>query len=546
MITDRVRVTVIEANSNIVLTRDLMMIEPQVMGRLSGPSVIRFAIPHGEALNSSYGITWKAWGQWIIVEMEIDYERRIVGCCITRDCKINPENGNMEIEAIGFSDYAKGIPWLENWNDIAVDPFEIVQRIWSHLQSTSNAQLGVEVLPASSGTLMLPGYGFDGVILVFEFFALFIRAVDFVDCGDYIEGLSRDIPFDYMEEAEWNEDRTEVNKVLRLAYPSRGVQQPYLEFRVGENVIQAELAEEKEVEWVSDVIIRGWFPGKVYSSRLGNSDLTRFRRTIMEEDAKINSTERAAAWAKRKLQRRTVPKYWKKVIIDPDHSNAPFGTWELGDSVLVRGEYPWLGEISEWHRIMAWTYDEASRSMELELKVEGAFNYDPIEYDPDPGDNPTEDTNRLSNGYFDRNLGGWNALQGSWIRVASMGFDTEGYVRIDCDDGGERLMSHKVNVTPGEDLSVRCAVRWQDLETTGSGTAFVLRVFTYLAGGLIGTVDIDTVEDPSTNSTGWTVLQDTFWTVPGGIDQIAVQLTVESYVEDGVAFWDDVRVDPVT
>lgn len=539
MITDKLRFTIIEMNTNEILCRDLVVKEPQVTAQLSAPSMVNFKVPRGEQYGSSYAINWKSWGQWVVVEMEIDYVRKIVACAITRDCKVDPESGDMVVEAVGFSDYPRGIPWLENWNDIAVDPFEIVQRIWNHLQSFPNANLGVDVYPASSGTQMLPGYGYDGSILIFDFFALFIRAIDFVDSGDYITGLSRDIPFDYFEEAEWNSDRTQVIRKLRLAYPSGGVRQEHLAFKLGDNVIQAELAEEKDIEWVSDVNIRGWFPGKVYSSRLSNADMTRARRTILEEDAKIDSTERAAAWAKRKLQRRNVPKYWQTAILEPNHSHAPFGKYELGDSLYVEGDYPWIGEIAEWHRFLGWSYDEAKGMMQIKLKVEGAFNYDPIEYNENPGE--IEDRNLLSNGYFDKNLSGWTARRGTWLRFASMGYETDGCVRIDCDDVGERFESHKISVSQGDTFNFFGAVQYQNITTSGSGAGFALKILYYLDGALVGAHYAAAISNPSGNHT-WIPMSQSGWVVPAGVNQIAVELTVEPIVTGGYALWDDIKV----
>ena len=549
MITDRLRFTVMEMNTNKILTRDLIVMEPQVMSALSGPSQVNFKIPQAEQFSSSWGIEWKCWGQWIIVELEIDNVRQIIACTITHDVKVDPGSGALTIESIGFSDYPRGLPWLENWNDIAVDPFEVVERIWNHVQSYPNAQLNVEVHPVDSGTQMLPGYGFDGSILNFDFFALFIRAVDFTDCGEFINGLSRDIPFDFIEYAEWNPQRTEVTRELRLSYPKRGIQRTEHSFRMGENVLSAELADEKDIEWCDDVIIRGWFPGKVYDARVSNFDMTRARRTVIEEDAKINSTERAVAWAHRKLQRRITPHYWSKVVIDPNHPHGPFGGWELGDSIWIKGDYPWIGTVEQWHRIMAWSYDEASGKMELSCKVEGAFNYDPIVYDPNILDNPTEDPNLLYNGYFDKNLAGWSALFGQWIRVISDGYTEPGCVRIDCDDHGEAFLSQKIGILGGQRFRVEGMVRWEQFENTDPlAKSIILQAVTYYQGEYRDTIDIDFLTGAETDGDhAWFKLFMQEWTAPDlgqpeTIDQVALQLTVTDNVIDGVAWWDDIRI----
>lgn len=549
MIVDRMRFTVIEVNTNKILSSDLVVKDPTLTLNLSSPAKIGFSIDQGQRYASSYGIDWKNWGQWIIPELETDQFGKItLGALLVSDNKIDPDTGDLQIDAVGFLGYLKGIPWLENYNPIAVDPAEIIQRIFAHVQSFPNANLGIDVQPSSTGTQMLPGYGFDGSILSFDFFAIFIRAVDFIDCGDYVYSLARDLPLDLFEEVSWNSDRTEVTKTVRIAYPLGGLQQDNLSFRLGENVINVERAEEMDIEPVSDVIIRGWLPGKVYSSQLSNADMTRARRVVMEEDANINSTERSAAWAHRKLTRRNIPRYFSKITIDPNHPNAPFGSWGLGDSIFVEADdFPWTGDIAEWHRITSITIKNDEPLIELGLKVEGAFNYDPIEYDPDYDANPTLDLNLLSNGYFTKSLAGWYRVKGSWIRVATAGYTGEGCVRIDCDDNGEELKSEKVFVIHGETLYIQAVVRFQDITVTGTPPwTFAIGLRHYKDGGEKGSLEIiDTYFHTGTG--GYTILSGT-WSVPDittlDMNEISLSLLVNDNVTGGVAFWDDARILP--
>lgn len=550
MIIDRMRFTVIEVNTNRILSTDLVVKEPVFTSNLSAPAKLAFSIDQGQRYSSSYGIEWKNWGQWIIPEIETDQFGKIVlGALLVSDNKLDPESGDLQIDAVGFLGYPKGIPWLENYNPIAVDPAEVIQKILAHVQSFPNANLGIDVLPASTGTQMLPGYGFDGSILSFDFFAIFIRAVDFIDCGDYLFSLARDLPLDLFEKVAWNNNRTEVTKTIQIAYPLGGLQQDNLAFRLGENVINAERAEEMDIEPVSDVIIRSWLPGKVYSSQLSNADLTRARRVVMEEDASINSTERSEAWAQRKLTRRNIPKYFSKITIDPNHPNAPFGSWGIGDSIYVEAQdFPWTGDIAEWHRIISITIKQDEPFMELGLKVEGAFNYDPIYYDPNYDSNPVADKNLLSNGYFTNNLAGWYRTKGAWIRVATAGYTNPGCVRIDCDDNGEELKSEKIFVIPGETFTIQAAVRYQDITDSGSPPwTFAIGLDHYKDGGEVGVMElIDTYYHTGTG--GYTILSGT-WSVPpiGTLDmnEISVSLLVNDGVTGGLAFWDDVRILPV-
>ncbi|AZS12573.1 minor tail protein [Mycobacterium phage DrLupo] len=546
MITDRLRWTVIEANTNRILTRDLNVVEPEVMIGLSEPSHMAFKLPPTEQYRSSAGIDWKTNGQLVVCEIEIDYERRVFGIGITQAPKIDPASGTMQVELLGPMGYPKGEPWLENFNPIAVDPAEVFQRVWAYLQSFSNAQLGIEVTPASTGTQMLPGYGYDGSILSFDFFAMFIRAVDLPDAGDVLMGLARDIPLDMFERAWWNEDRTELTRKIEIAYPYGGLHQDHLAFRSGENIVQAELAEEMDIEPVSDIIIRSWLPGKMMSARLSNADPTRYRKTAIEEDAKIDSTERAMAWAKRKLQRRNIPLSFSKITVIPDHPHAPFGTYDVGDSIFVEYyDYPWKGDIQQWHRITSITYDQDAGIVELGLKVEGAFNYDPIEYNPDWEEEPHVDPNRLFNGYFDTNLSGWKSNGGQWFRVGNITFDTEiqpnaGSVRVDLDDNGARFRSSRAHVVPGETLSLMAAVRWQEVEiNTG---AFRLMAHTSYNGTAVGSFVVDEYVNPS--GTHAFELLTSNWTVPEGVNEVALEFIATPEVQGGMSWWTYARVIP--
>lgn len=547
MIIDRMRFTVIEVNTNTILATDLVVKEPILTLNLSSPAKLGFSIDQGQQYASAFGIEWKNWGQWIIPEIETDQFGKIVlGALLVSDNKIDPQSGDLQLDCIGFLGYPKGIPWLENFNPIAVDPSEVIQRIFAHVQSFPNANLGIDVLPTSTGTQMLPGYGFDGSILSFDFFAIFIRAVDFIDCGDYLFSLARDLPLDLFEKVSWNSDRTEVTKTVQIAYPLGGLQQDNLAFRLGENVINVERAEEMDIEPVSDIIIRSWVPGKVYSSQLSNADTTRARRVAMEEDANINSTERSAAWAHRKLTRRNIPKYFSKITIDPNHPNAPFGSWGLGDSILVEAQnFPWTGDISEWHRITSITIKQDEPLIELGLKVEGAFNYDPIEYDPDYDAKPTVDSNLLSNGYFTRSLAGWYKKKGSWIRVGTAGYTSDGCVRIDCDDDGEELQSEKVFVLHGETFDIQAAVRFQDITVSGTPPwTLAIQLRAYKDGGQVGLTE--TLDSYFHTGTGGYQLLTATWAVPlTDINEISISLVVNDNVTGGIAFWNNVRIVPV-
>ena len=374
------KIVVEEAVTGRLLTRDLEINgPPEVIRTLSGPSTIKFAVSPGVA--TSFGISFKAYGQIVHAEIRrADGTRWIVASGIVQSVEISGDTGEATINAQGFSNYPDKIPWLDNWNPIVVDPFEVIHRIWSHIQSYPQGNLGVSVYPASSNTLLLPGFYYDGSKFNLDFFAYFVRAEDYRDCLQEITSLCRDVPIDYYEESTWNTRQTAVDKKIRLAYPRGGIRQNALLFRERENVLSMSPAGEMDMDYVSDVIVRGWFPGKLYNSQLSNADPDRFRRVVKEEDALLNSKERAEVWARRKLARRQVPRHWSSITVDMFHPNAPFGTYDVGDDILISGEFPMMGRKSEWHRILTMQVDDTAESVMMTTKHVNAFNYDPITF----------------------------------------------------------------------------------------------------------------------------------------------------------------------
>lgn len=390
---DRFHFVVEDIHGNI-LTRDLVPQNVKIVRMLSGPCQIEFDIhpkdPSVQMPNADGPIQFKTWGHMIhAVKTGLDGKEMVWASGIVQPSQVNPQTGVLSLKAEGFSNYPKGIPWLVNWNPIAVDPFEIVERIWNHVQTYPSIQnepgqgnLNVTVYPTSSGTQMLPGFSFNNEQFIQDFFAIFIRESDRNDCGDYINKLARDIPFDYFEESAWNPNKTAIVKKIRLGYPYGGVEQSELAFRMGENISSATPKVESEIEWVSDITMKGYFPGKEYSFTLANADPDRLRRVKDENDLRIDSNERAAAWAHRLLTRRQIPYYFESVTIDPYHPNAPFGSFDVGDMIRVQGPVPWHGNMDQVHKVIMIAWDETKNIMELKLLAEGAFSYDPIEYLP--------------------------------------------------------------------------------------------------------------------------------------------------------------------
>jgi hypothetical protein len=382
----------VEDNTGTIITKDLVVTEEQVVRVLSGPSQIQFKVspfePTVQMPDGSGPIQFKPWGHIVhAVKEDLNGNEIIWASGIVQPSDVDQNTSVMTLKAEGFSKYPKGLPWLVNFNPFAIDPAQIILKIWQHIQSFPNGNLNVSVYPATTGTEMLPGFSMQNDEFVQNFFAIFIRESDRNDCGDYIDKICRDIPIEFKEESVFNSSTNKVDKFIHLSYPKIGTYQNGCIFRLGENVRSQTKKVESEINWLSDITIKGYFPGVEYDAQVSNPDPARFRRVMDEQDLHIDSNERAAAWAHKLLTRRQIPKYYDELIVDPYHYSAPFTAYDVGDFVRVQGIDSWTGPIDFSHKIMMIAFDGTKQAVQLKLMAEGAFNYDPIEY-VQPGATP--------------------------------------------------------------------------------------------------------------------------------------------------------------
>ncbi|WP_052336150.1 hypothetical protein [Mycobacterium canetti] len=467
---DRFRIAVQETRGDKqILQPDLTVSNLRIQRILSGPCMIECDVDFRDPTAS--GIYFKPWEHYIHVEKVVQGKRKIWATGIVQPSDVDERSGILHLRAKGFACYPKSLPWLEDLNWLANDAFTPVVEIWRHLQQDySNGDLGVTVFPQTSGVIQLPGYAFDGNLLNLNFFATFVRQTDRLDCGDYIDALAKVIPFDYVERSQWNSSRTDVIKRIQLGYPRLGVVHEHLAFVINENVLSAKPHTETEIDWVSDIGVAGWFPGLELSSELANADPDRLRRYLFEEDVFIDTNERAAAWGHRRLARRQTPPYWEEITIIPDHPNAPFGTFDVGDTIPVSGFMPWEGEITQLHKIMAITVDEAKNEYKLTLKAEGAFNYDPIFF-------PSGVSNIVSNSGFDNNLNGWTPSGPGWTHDSGQGGNRLGSATITADGADHEIITQAFGVNPFQIFPLAVKVKCSGVVSQGDAVQLVAQFY---------------------------------------------------------------------
>jgi hypothetical protein len=278
--------------------------------------------------------------------------------------------------------------------------------------------------------------------------------------------------------------------------------------------------------------------GTVYftgnSFELANADPNRLRRYLNESDADIDSNERAAAWAHRLLARRQTPAYWETITVDMHHPNAPFGTFDVGDTITVSGPMPWVGEISQDHKIIAISVDDTKNVCQLTLKADGAFNYDPIFF-------PDGSTNIIDNGGFDHNLAGWTASGDGWTHDASQGVTALGSVTIQADGTDHDLLTQAYGVSDFQIFPLQVSAKCSGAVSTAAGA--VQLVAQFYDDDLTPTeaVAIASVTNRKGN-VPWQALKGNVLT-PTGSTKVALRLHVGAAMTAGQVWFDDAELD---
>lgn len=338
----------------------------KVTYRLSGPTVITGRL--GPEIPHLSLDAYDGWATWLHVEEE----GLIRASGILLPASLDAETLSLECE--GPSGYPHGIPYLGEFSKIGVDPLDVVRLIWDHLQSYPDGKLGVQVdATKSSVRLGTPKDDKDP-----ESGPYTLNWWDTTDCGDEINDLAKQTPFDYAEHVQWNPGKTGVEHRIRLGYPRLGRRRHDLRFAQGENITSIVPLVELGDFYASAVVVTGAGEGRaMVRGTASRREGPRLRRVAVLSDQSVKTTARAKKLAADELRRRAARVSFQKITINAQHPNARLGTFELGDDILVTAVFPYVGQAAIWHRITAYTWSRDSDEVELELAPSESFNYGP-------------------------------------------------------------------------------------------------------------------------------------------------------------------------
>jgi hypothetical protein len=274
------------------------------------------------------------WGTLIFAEA--DGEIRWGGIVLT-----SALNGEAwQIEAAQMATYPRGMAFDGNYSKVGADPAKVIADLWAHLQSKPDGDLGVAVTgstPRRIGTAAEP-YTLDWW--------------EAPDVGGEIDTLAAESNLDFTEHHRWSGD--EIASTVEVHYPRAGTRRTDLAFIQGDNVIEVVTPTFDGDDYANTVIGLGAGEGKGSVHRTTAVRDGRLRRTAVYTAKDVKDSARMDSFIRAELARRTTLLAIDSVTVT-NHANAPIGSWALGDDVLIEAVVPWVGDVSVWCRVVAWS-----------------------------------------------------------------------------------------------------------------------------------------------------------------------------------------------
>ena len=295
------------------------------------------------------------------------------------------EGHRLEIDAVGFTGYAKGQPYTGEWSKTNIDPALAAREIWTHLQGKPKGNLGMRVSPfttpvrignetkeSTSSSTSGAGSststnGNTGVVTVKPGSQTTTTKTKVTpipyelawwktsDVGTEFDKLAKETPFDYRTIHRW--DGTKITHDLHVVYPEIKTRREDLRFVVGENIYDVPTLEYAGDEYASEVLVVGAGEGRKAIRGTANKTPTRLRRAVMVQDSSTTAVSGANKLAGDELKAR-LGEVDISQIVQIEHPHAPRGAVNVGDDILIYTAIDgWTGSKNLWCRVLAVTME---------------------------------------------------------------------------------------------------------------------------------------------------------------------------------------------
>ena len=292
---------------------------------------------------------------------------------------------SLEFTCEGFAAVPHYVTWEGTYSAVGVDPLSIVRSIWNHVQSNPLSNMGV-VVSNNSSTVKIGNpartdvvKNADGTTTSTDVAAepYQLQWWDAVNCGEEIDNLAGQTPFDYKERVSWNSNYTDVNLYFDMGFPRIGVPRSSLLFN-DENIMEVVPIQEKVDSFASEIIVIG--AGEGSATIRGYAAQTfgkRIRKVHVVTDKTISTTARANTVAQSELGLRKGNLFSiDELVIRAKHANATIGEYDVGDDIFVQVNVPWLmGYYGAWYRINSINYTPITEIVRLSVQRSDTYRY---------------------------------------------------------------------------------------------------------------------------------------------------------------------------
>lgn len=321
--------------------------------QLSGPTVMQGSFSPERIAVQELGLDGYAF--WLHVE--IGQEIRASAILLPPQY----EGPTMSFSAEGVAAVPHYTTYDSVYSQLQVDPLSVVRTLWNYVQAQPQSDYGV-VLSQNSSPVRLGKLATtetiansDGTTTTREIPAepYELNWWDAKNVGEEIDTLSGQTPFDYIERHKWNSTRTDVEHFVDLGYPRLGVARNNLLFNE-ENILEVVPVQEPEDTYASAVLVIGAGDGADTIRAFRSEPFAdRVRKQVVVTDKSITSQQAANSRAEQELALRRGRMFEVgELTIAAYHTNAPIGSYQVGDDIQVQVEVPWLMLMhTAWYRI---------------------------------------------------------------------------------------------------------------------------------------------------------------------------------------------------
>lgn len=195
------------------------------------------------------------------------------------------------------------------------------------------------------------------------------------DVGAKINVYAESSPFDYLEYAEWaDSDKSDVVLRVDFGYPRVGTRKPGLRFMEGENITELVTVRRDGEDYANGVMAVGAGEGAA-----------QLRETVVQRDGHVRRikvitntsiTDKAALKGLATSQLNLINELTDiQGFTVMEHPHAPYGSYGVGDDVLVQVATGWAAGSTLWVRITALTYNPDTGTVAVTCKRSDSFSY---------------------------------------------------------------------------------------------------------------------------------------------------------------------------